>query len=210
MRVGMLGGTFNPPHNGHMTAAQNVQRALSLDLVLLVPTNIPPHKQLPQGSATTAQRCDMVRLLAGAHDWLQFCDIEVAREGVSYTVDTLRALSQVPDYTELVLIMGTDMLLGFDSIWRAPETIATLATLAVVARADDQMQILHEKAEQLRLTYGATIEIVQGDVLECSSTQLREQGGMDKLTPPTVAQYIRTQGLYGATPQKWYHKLLFW
>lgn len=196
MRVGILGGTFNPPHNGHLTAACNVQRALALDLVLLIPTNLPPHKALPQGSATTAQRCQMVQLAAQSYPWLQFCDMEIARGGTSYTIDTLRTLAQNPAYTELVLIMGTDMLLSFDTKWKDKDKIAQLATLAVVAREDDNHQTLDQKAQHLRQTLGANIVLVEGDIVEVSSTQLREGGAVETLTPPQVAQFISENQLY--------------
>ena len=133
MKTGVLGGTFNPPHNGHLAAARHVRDALGLDQVLFIPTNLPPHKELPAGSATTAQRCDMVRLMTAPYDWAVFSDMEVGRGGTSYTVETLRDL-HAAGYDDLTLIVGTDMLLSFDVCWRAPEEIARLARLAVVAR----------------------------------------------------------------------------
>ena len=92
MRTGILGGTFNPPHLGHLHAACLAKDALGLDKVLFIPTNIPPHKRLPEDTATAADRCEMVRLLTADAPWARLDTIEVDRGGASYTVDTLRAL----------------------------------------------------------------------------------------------------------------------
>lgn len=119
MRTGILGGTFNPPHLGHLHAAELAHRALNLDRVLFIPTNIPPHKALPENTASAEDRCEMVRLLTEQTPWAQLDTIEIDRGGASYTVDTLRALHARGE-TDLHLIVGTDMLLSFDRIWRAP------------------------------------------------------------------------------------------
>lgn len=195
IKTGVMGGTFNPPHNGHLTAAMNARAALGLDRVLFIPTNIPPHKQLPAGSATTAQRCEMVRRMTAPYPWADFSDLEVARGGASYTVDTLRQL-HAQGCADLTLIVGTDMLLSFDRVWRAPEEIARLADLAVVARGADDRPDLARKAETLRRRYGARIHLVEGPVLEVSSTELREGGSIARLTPPAVAAYILENRLY--------------
>ena len=130
MRTGILGGTFNPPHLGHLHAAELAHRALNLDRVLFIPTNIPPHKALPENTASAEDRCEMVRLLTEQTPWAQLDTIEIDRGGASYTVDTLRALHARGE-TDLHLIVGTDMLLSFDRIWRAPDEIAAAALSAV-------------------------------------------------------------------------------
>ena len=130
MRTGILGGTFNPPHLGASArGTAGAAIALALDRVLFIPTNIPPHKALPEHTATAADRCEMVRLLTeghavgpAGHAW------KSTRGGASYTVDTLHALHARGDRT-LYLIVGTDMLLSFDRIWRAPDEIVQLCTL---------------------------------------------------------------------------------
>ena len=106
----MLGGTFNPPHLGHLHAAHLAKDALGLDQVLFIPTNIPPHKTLPEDTATAADRCRMVRLLTRDEPWARLDTIEIERGGASYTVDTLRALHARGE-EDLYLIVGTDMLL---------------------------------------------------------------------------------------------------
>ena len=117
MRTGILGGTFNPPHLGHLHAAELAHRALNLDRVLFIPTNIPPHKVLPENTASAEDRCEMVRRLTAEKTWAMLDTIEIDRGGASYTVDTLRALHARGE-TDLHLIVGTDMLLSFDGVRR--------------------------------------------------------------------------------------------
>ena len=196
MRTGILGGTFNPPHLGHLHAAQLAHDALKLDRVLFIPTNIPPHKTLPQNTASPEARCEMVRLLTADTPWAQLDTIEIDRGGASYTVDTLRALHERGE-DDLHLIIGTDMLLSFDKIWRAPDEIARLAALSVCARENEDWDALERKAELLRETFGATVELVRGDSLTISSTELRRGGDLHRFTAPAVADYIEQQHLYG-------------
>lgn len=195
MKTGVLGGTFNPPHKGHLAAADAVRQALGLDQVLFIPTNLPPHKKLPQGSATTEQRCEMVRLMTEPYQWAVFSDLEIQRGGASYTVDTLQALYDTGMH-DLTLIVGTDMLLSFDRSWREPGEIVRLAQLAVVARGTEDWPVLEEKAKQLRKMLGAEIALVHCPVLPVSSTDVRQQGGFEEMTPPEVAAYIRQNRLY--------------
>ena len=164
MRTGILGGTFNPPHLGHLHAAELAHRALNLDRVLFIPTNIPPHKVLPENTASAEDRCEMVRRLTAEKTWAMLDTIEIDRGGASYTVDTLRALHARGE-TDLHLIVGTDMLLSFDKIWRAPDEIARLASLAVCARENEDWDALREKAAALKDSLGAIVELVQGDSL---------------------------------------------
>ena len=196
MKIGVLGGTFNPPHDGHLTAARNAKNVLGLDKVLFIPTNIPPHKDLPEHTATAADRCEMVRLQIKDEPWAALSTMEIDRGGASYTVDTLRALRESKKDT-LYLIIGTDMLLSFDQIWRAPEEIAQLATLAVCAREADDFQMLEAKAAQLHDTIGANVKLIRGTVLTISSTELRSGGELRRYTAPAVADYIEQKHLYG-------------
>lgn len=196
MNVGMMGGTYNPPHIGHLEAGRAVYEALHLDKILFIPTNVPPHKQLPEGSATTEQRCEMVRMMLEDCPWAELSTIEIDRGGASYTVDTLRALHATGLYDSVTLIMGTDMLLKFDQIWRSYDEIARLADLAVVSRHEDDRVALEEKAAHLRETLGARIHLIEAPVIEISSTELREGEDLEKFTTPNVARFIRENRLY--------------
>ena len=159
-------------------------------------TNIPPHKALPENTASAEDRCEMVRRLTADMPWAHLDTIEIDRGGASYTVDTLRALHARGE-TDLHLIVGTDMLLSFDRIWRAPDEIARLASLAVCARENEDWDALREKAAALKDSLGATVELVQGDSLTISSTELRQGGALRCYTPESVADYIEEKHLYG-------------
>ena len=194
MRIAMYGGTFNPIHRGHMQAAQAVVTALSLDKLLLMPAGIPPHKVLPEGSATPAQRLEMCQIAANAMDKVEVSSIELERTGPSYTVDTLRELKMRYPQAQLWLVMGTDMVLSFDK-WRQPEDIAKLCRLAVVARDDADRAHIREKAAWLEEHLGAGIDVIENPALPMSSTQVRES--LDEtLLHPAVLDYIRQHKLY--------------
>ena len=196
MRTGILGGTFNPPHYGHFHAAKQVKEALNLDKVLFVPTNLPPHKKMPKGSANTHQRCEMINLMLEGYEWAELSMVEIERGGASYTIDTLRQLNDKKIYGELFFMMGTDMLMTLDTGWREPEEICKLCTLAVVARGLDQQTILKEKAECLKNKYGAKICLVDTDIVEISSTQIRNGEKLSEMLPKAVLNYIRKNRLY--------------
>ena len=197
-RIGIYGGTYSPPHIGHLRAAEYAIEALSLDRLLLIPTGVSPHKEMSSG-ASSADRLEMLRLSAAGIERAQVSDIELKREGRSYTVDTLRALKEEHPGSELVLLMGTDMFTGFMN-WREPEEIFKLATLAVFCRG--------EKGENARIdaqkialeALGARVELVENPVTAISSTDLRRMlvfGCADPFLRPGVGDYIRERGLYG-------------
>ena len=125
MRIGIYGGTFNPPHLGHLMAARTVFEVLKLDKLLLVPAGIPPHKDLPEDSPSAEQRFEMTRFAGeqlGLGEHVETLDIELRRGGKSYTADTLAAIhKQYPD-AELWLLMGTDMFLTLQA-WRDRKSV---------------------------------------------------------------------------------------
>lgn len=194
MRVAMFGGTFNPPHLGHMAAARACVETLGLDLLLLMPANLPPHKALPEGSATPEQRLEMCRIAAAKLPNCRASDLELRRPGPSYTADTAALLAEQYPEAERWLVVGTDMLLSFDR-WRQPERIASLCRLAAVARSDEDRAALEQKAAQLRQTLGAQVDIIPNAALPAASTQVRS-GLAPALLDPDVAEYIRQKGLY--------------
>lgn len=205
MKIGIYGGTFNPPHLGHVTAARAVTELLKLDKLLLVPAGLPPHKDLPAGSPTPDQRLEMTRLAAdqtGLAGKVEVLDLEVHREGKSYTSDTLKALkARYPD-DELWLLMGTDMFLTLQA-WHAPEEILSLAGIAAFGRTEaDTEELFAPQRDYLYKTYpqARIFTLTIPGVVDVSSTELREQlakGGGGHLLPPAVYGYILRNGLYG-------------
>ena len=130
MKIGIYGGAFNPPHLGHITAARAVFELLKLDKLLVIPTGHPPHKTLPPGSPGPERRLEMTRLaMAGLGDWMEISDMELRREGNSYTADTLARVKERYPEDELWLLMGADMFLTLQA-WREPERILSLAGVA--------------------------------------------------------------------------------
>ena len=156
MKIGIYGGTFNPPHLGHVTAARAVFELLKLDELLVIPAGLPPHKELPVGSPTAEQRLEMTRLAAeqlGLGDKVKVLDLELHREGRSFTSDTLEELkARYPD-GELWLLMGTDMFLTFQA-WHEPEKILSLAGVAAFGRTEeDTEELFAAQRDYLYQTY---------------------------------------------------------
>ncbi|MDO5547678.1 MAG: nicotinate-nucleotide adenylyltransferase [Eubacteriales bacterium] len=196
-KIGILGGTFNPPHNGHIHAARQAQLALGLDGIVLMPDNIPPHKVLPDGSANTQQRLEMTRLAAQEIPGAEVSDLELRRGGRSYTVDTLTELTRQNPDTEYHFIMGTDMVLTLDK-WYRPEEICRLCALAIVARDERDRAAIAEAVRKYRADWDARIALVDCPALPMSSTALRgSKDAMAAMVPEPVLAYIREHRLYG-------------
>lgn len=173
-RLGVYGGSFNPPHIGHSLAAAEMIDHLGLDRLLIIPAAIPPHKTLAAGSPPPEERLALCRLAFAAVKKAEVTDIELRREGPSYTVDTLRQLRSQYPKDELFLLMGTDMLLSFQN-WRAPEEITALATLAVMHREEDEAlwDQVRQAAADLSARFGARIVLVENRCIQVSSTTVR-------------------------------------
>ena len=204
MRIGIYGGTFNPPHLGHMAAARDAARALKLDRLILIPDNTPPHKQLPQNSATAEQRLEMTRILAdrlsSRETRFEASDIELRREGRSYSAHTLTQLREQYPQEELWLLMGTDMFLTLHQ-WYRPDIICKCANIAAFGREKGDEARFSQQKEKMEREYGAKVEIISlPGLVEGSSTQLRQalsEGRGEDLLEQSVYGYILRKGLYG-------------
>lgn len=204
MKIGIYGGTFNPPHLGHLISARFAMEYLGLDKLLFMPAGIPPHKALPRDTADGTQRFRMVELAADSMllpGRVEVSDLEYRRTGKSYTSDTLRQLRQLYPEDELWLLMGTDMFLTLQK-WHEPEVICSLANLAAFARTEaDTGEMLEIQGKYLSETFGAKICTIQlPQITPVSSTQLREllgRGEGSGYLAPAVYGYILRNGLYG-------------
>ena len=202
-RIGIFGGTFNPPHLGHIQAAREALSALKLDRVLLVPTHISPHKELPAGSPSPAQRLQMLEIALAGEGRLQVSDLELQREGVSYSYETMLQLKKLYPEAQLVLLMGSDMFLHFFD-WRHPETILENAELAVFYRGDKQEKEAVARQKTALEAQGARVTLAENQVVPISSTQLRRLLAFrcaDEFLPQGVGEYIRAHGLYDTAAQ---------
>ena len=207
MRIGVYGGTFDPPHMGHLTAAVAAARLLALEKLIFIPAGIPPHKELASQTPEAKHRLAMVRLMAEQAELetgieTDVSQVEIVRKGRSYTVDTLRGLrGEYPD-DELWLLMGTDMFLTFQN-WRAPEEILSICGICAFGRSESdteelfavQRQYLAQRFPGARIT-----TLTLPNIVEVSSTQLRAglaKDGLVRELLPTVQGYILRAGLYG-------------
>ena len=207
MKIGIYGGTFDPPHLGHMAAAAQVKDYLGLDKLILIPAKQPPHKELDRISAPPEDRLQMTKMMADGilpTGSVTVDDCELVREGKSYTADTVEALATQHPGDELWLVMGSDMFLSFHT-WYAPERICAAAHICGFTRSGrDEVAALEKQAAYLEQTYGArTAVLALPEVVDVSSTQVRkllEQQDLqatDHLLWSQVLGYIIRQGLYG-------------
>lgn len=196
-QLGVFGGTFNPPHIGHILAARNAADELGLDRVLLIPDYLPPHKETAAGSPTAEQRFEMVRLACLEDPRLKPDDCEIRRGGRSYTVDTLTELHERYPNADLTFLCGTDMFLTLHQWYRA-ETLLKLARFAVAPRTCGGDESLRKQAEYLADRYHADTVVLHTPVHEISSSEIREgllNGKMTGLTE-RVSAYIRENSLF--------------
>ena len=197
-RIGIYGGTFNPPHIGHIQAAKAAITALNLKKLILIPDRIAPHKVIPSGSPSPEQRLAMLRTATADCPGIEVSDLELNREGPSYTWQTILQLkAHYPD-AELVLLMGTDMFLSFQT-WKNPEIILENASLGVFYRGErgEAAAIEARKAEMEQL--GHTVYLVENKVVNISSTQMRRLLAFrcaGEFLPEGVLDYIRENRLY--------------
>lgn len=203
MRIAIYGGSFNPPHLGHIEAAKTVSAYLRPDRLLIIPAGIPPHKDLADGSPTAEQRLELCRIAFGGIEAAEVSDVELRRAGKSYTCDTVRQLrEELPD-AELTLVVGTDMLECFEE-WYQYRYILANCKLAVLSRAEDDGALLRGKAAALRESCGAEIVVLPHVPVEASSERIRERlplrAGEDLLSDAVYAEIIRRR-LYGAKPE---------
>jgi nicotinate-nucleotide adenylyltransferase len=198
--LGLLGGSFDPIHNGHLYLAEQARDALNLNRIILVPAFIPPHKT-DRALSDPAQRLEMIRLAIAGRDWLEVDEREIQRGGISYTVDTVRALAGASPEAELYFLIGSDSLRELGT-WRAIHEIARIVTFVTVPRDDRKIPsidpLLKEKLK------GTPLETISLDVppLEISSSRIRDAvcrgNPILDLVPAAVAEYIERNGLYSS------------
>ena len=197
MRVAMFGGSFNPVHSGHVRLAEVFVQRLGLAKIIIVPAFVSPFKQSDH-TVTPQQRLEMCRLAFEHMPQAEVSDVEMKREGTSYTYMTLEQLAQDYPADELFLITGADMFLSIHT-WKNSQTIFRLATICGLPRNDDDVAALQKQADHLQ-TLGARTVILDAGVMTVSSTQIRSYLRSGKniaaLVPPQVEQYIKQHKLY--------------
>ena len=179
-RVGVFGGTFDPPHRGHSIVAAEVMEALKLDRLLWVPAGIPPHKQGRRVTPAGLRR-RMVAAAIAKHPGFELCDLELKRDGISYTVDTLRRLRSAHPGWSLFLILGADLLEGF-ARWKEPDAIRRMAQLVAITR--DATSMPPESAVH------AGVRIVRVTPVDISSSEVRRRVAGGEAVSAMVAAHV--------------------
>jgi nicotinate-nucleotide adenylyltransferase len=188
-RIGIFGGTFDPPHKGHIAIAEKAMKQFSLDKIYFVPACMPPHK-LDRDFITAKQRLTMVRLAVKGHKNFRVSTVELERRGISYTIDTLKAFRGRFHNYDLFLIIGADNLEQFKS-WKSPKMILQLAALAVYKRRGFNQALKNKDIP---------FQPIKGRLYQISSTEVRKRLGKrmtaSKLLPEPIEKYIKRHSLY--------------
>lgn len=187
-KVGILGGTFNPPHVGHLIAANESLHALDLDEIRFMPNSLPPHKKLA-GHVEDQHRLRMTELAIEGNDFFRVETVEIQRAGVSYTIDTMRELIKREPETSFYFIIGADMI-EYLPKWRDIDELSRLVTFVGVKRPGYSTETPYP------------VLLIDTPEIHLSSTVLREKAASNEtlhyLMPETVIRYIKENGLYGA------------
>jgi nicotinate-nucleotide adenylyltransferase len=196
VRVGILGGTFNPPHLGHLVCAQEAYLHLDLDRIMLMPARVPPHKPV-EDEPGPDHRLELCRRAVRDDERFEVSELEISRDGPSYTVDTLRELtSKAPD-NELFLILGGDIAAGLPQ-WHEPQAVLSLATLAIAERSGTTRGSIDGALDQLGARERA--RFFPMPTIDVSSTEIRRRAGAGEpfryMVPDAVHGYIIDHGLY--------------
>lgn len=196
-KIAMLGGTFNPIHNAHVKLALEFSDRMKLDKVLMVPTSVPPHKEM-KDFVSAEERFYMTKLVCDMYENLEPCSLELERQGKSYTVDTLKSIKELYPKAELYLIVGADMFLSLET-WRNPQEIFKMAKILSAPREDRDFEPM--KAHQYVLkSLGADTFVLEKSIFTVSSTEIREKikkgEDVSNLIPEKIYEYIREKGLY--------------
>lgn len=200
MRLGILGGTFNPPHLGHLVCAQEAHDQLALDRVVLMPAARPPHKKVAADPGAEV-RYDLCRRAVAGDERFDVSRLELDRPGQSWTVDTLRTLRDEHPQDDLIFIVGGDMARSLPT-WREPEAVLELATLAVAERAGSEREDIRGELRGLDAATRERVRFFDMPRIDVSSSQVRERVATGRpiryLVPDAVAEAIAEHGWYAA------------
>lgn len=196
--IGIMGGTFDPIHNAHLTLAVQAYEQFGLDEVWILPNGNPPHKR-DTTQAEVVHRMEMIRLAIRDIPGLRLCDMESSGETYHYTYETLQQLNARFPNTEFYFIMGADSLFEFDS-WREPGRISRECVILAATRDHCRREEIKKRIQELKSRYGADIRILDTPNMDIASEDIREMIADGErildIVPPAVADYIRQNGLY--------------
>lgn len=197
-KIGIMGGTFNPIHNGHLFLAENAREYAGLDQVLFMPSKNPPHKEI-LSKVTEIQRTDMIRLAIAGHPYFEFSDFELLRSGLTYTADTLTLLNKENPDCRYYFIVGTDSLFMMQD-WMRPETVFQKCTVIAAGRDHIEEDKITGQMEYLKKTFKADIIYAKMPMIDISSENIRNRIAAGRTVkyylPDAVIDYIRENKLY--------------
>lgn len=199
-RIGIYGGTFDPPHLGHVRVAQFALKALDLDCLYVIPSCVPPHKKLRPGTPCSQQRLEMTQLAFSGQEKIRVSDLELLRGGTSYTVDTVRQIRKQYPLAKITLLMGSDTFQTFQK-WNRWQEILKMASLAVFCRGEENEQETLQAQRKAIEECGGKVTLLQNPVIPISSTQLRRLLAFqcaDDFLPEQVTAYRKEKNLYQA------------
>lgn len=194
-RVGIFGGTFNPPHLGHVEAAKAFVKGADLDTLIIMPAFIPPHKEY-LSTVSCEQRLEMCNIAFKDVEKAVVSDLEISRGGKSYTYLTLEELSS--EDVELYFLCGTDMILSMGT-WKNPNVIFALANICYIRRESDEKNtvMINERCREYERVYNANVIPIDARVIEISSSEIREnKNDLSSYLSADLLEYIRKEGLY--------------
>ena len=203
MRVGIFGGTFNPPHTGHVKAAQEAAHQLELDLMVIVPVGVPPHKTLTSDTPSADVRLFMTHNAFNKMPKTIVSNIEINNQGPSYTVETVSVIKQIYPDADLYLLLGTDMFLSMET-WKDFKTLLEMVKLAVFSRNSNDFKKNADHSAHIYKQYGFHTKTVMNSIIPISSSGLRDmlpkRSGVGYIKDTNYA-YIIKHRLYGAKPE---------
>ena len=198
MKIGIIGGTFDPIHNGHLIIGEYARTALNLDKVVFIPVGIAPHKDNDKITSSKT-RVEMIDLATKSNPYFYQSLIEVKKEKVAYTVETIASLKDEYPEDELYFIMGGDSIFEIES-WKSPEKLMKLCKFIVLDRGYRTKEDIEIKMEELKLSYGMEVQAISSPIIEISSTEIRkriyQKLSIKYLVPGILEEYIYRKKLY--------------
>lgn len=204
-KIGIMGGTFDPVHNGHLVLAENARIKFNLDKILFIPTGKPPHKD-NNYITSNIHRYNMTLLAINSNPYYFLSSIETQREGITYTIDTIKYLKTKSNSTDFYFILGSDSLYQIHK-WKDYEELLSLCNFIVAKRKGLDDRKLENRIKELSQLYNSNIHILESPLIEISSTEIRERVknrlSIKYLVPKAVELYINKNNLYKEQDLKW-------
>lgn len=198
MKIGIMGGTFDPIHTGHLIIGEYARTTLNLDEIIFVPVGLPPHKDNSKVS-TSSIRLEMTKLAISSNSYFYLSSIEVDRKEITYTIDTIKELKNIYKEDELYFVIGGDSLFEIEK-WKDFDELIQLCKFVVLERPDRTREEMDQKILELKLSYQIELEKIYSPLIDISSTEIRKRVKNDLsikyLVPELVEAYIMDHELY--------------